>query len=175
MDNTTINADEPLLFTDSDCYSTTSSHFAWNFCHAVVGHTLSWPLTSEFSIADIIQVRLHFLFSDVICIFVDDFSGLDEVTARIVQWVRIGSASSLLRNIRPRLILAVSEKTLDKLVSDLRLEEFRRELYEQCGDTLAEVFSKLHVIQLGGEHLSPLARHCRLKSIILKNVREMSI
>jgi hypothetical protein len=175
VDTTSIDSDAPVLITDSDCYGRMSAHLGWNFCHQTVAHALSWSPTVDFNIADTLQARLHFLFSDVIFLFVDDFSSLDEVAARIARWVRIGSASNLSKAIRPRLILVTSERTLDKSFIDLRLEEFRHELYETCGESLAEVFSVLNVIQLGGEHLSDLARHYRLKEVMVSNVREMSM
>jgi hypothetical protein len=174
IDTTTIDSNGPLLFSDSDSFATVPTHTGWNLCHTVVAYPLSWAPTTEHTIGDIFQARLLFLFSDVICVFVDDFSGLDEVADRIVRWVHIGSASSHPEALRPRLILVVSEKTLDESFSDLRLEEFRHELYEKCEDGLAEVFSAVHVMQLGGDHLSPLARHRRLKDVIRTNVSEMS-
>jgi hypothetical protein len=174
VDTTTIDSDEPLLFSDSDPFVAAPTHAGWNLCHTVDGYPLAWASTAEHTIGDILQARLLFLFSDVICLFVDDFSGLDEVAARIVNWVRIGSASSHPNALRPRLILVMSEKTLDKSFSDLRLEEFRHELYEQCEDGLAEVFSAVNVMQLGGDHLSPLARHCRLKDAMRTSLSEMS-
>ncbi|ERF68658.1 hypothetical protein EPUS_05719 [Endocarpon pusillum Z07020] len=174
LDTTTIGSDRPLLFCDSDPFAAASTHGGWNLCHSVVAYPLSWAPTTEYTTGEVVEARLLFLFSDVICVFVDDFSGLDQVAERIVRWVRIGSASSHPEALRPRLILVVSEKTLDKSFSDLRLEEFRHELYERCEDGLAKVFSGVQVMQLGGDHLSPLARHCRLKDMMRANVSEMS-
>jgi hypothetical protein len=68
------------------------------------------------------------------------------VTARIVNWIYIGSASSYSNALRPRLILIMSEKTLNKSFSNLRLKEFRHKLYEQYKDGLAKVFSAVNVI-----------------------------
>ncbi len=50
------------------------------------------------------------LFSHVIYIFTNDFSGLDNVTEFLTEWIRAGNPSSLLNSLRPRVIVVVREE-----------------------------------------------------------------
>ncbi len=48
----------------------------------------------EFTSLDVIRARFSFLFTNVICIFVDDFPTLDAVVERLKTWAAAGVAAT---------------------------------------------------------------------------------
>ena len=119
---------------------------------------------------NIVYARLAFLFSDVICIFADDFGGLESVASYISQWVEIGSASSLPRSIRPRMVIVQTEDSMAATQSFLEFKELQFRLEIENKEHRDDVFSSIILLRLQGAHLSPLARHHRLKDVLLKEI-----
>ncbi len=63
--------------------------------HECKTYPLRWKPSPEYSMFNIVHAQLFFLFTDVICIFADDFDGLEQIVERLVAWAIIGSASNL--------------------------------------------------------------------------------
>lgn len=123
VDNRTINALHPRLFADSDptnqspkaIHSSTAGSIGCHEDHVVsVGE-----LPHDCALYDAILARLLFMFVDVICIFADDVGGLRSVKKMLSTWIRIGSASSLSRSVRPKVIIVLSNHTIEDATADL--------------------------------------------------------
>ncbi|QKX60482.1 uncharacterized protein TRUGW13939_07627 [Talaromyces rugulosus] len=69
---------------------------------------VKWPATSR-HIVNVLLARLTFPFSDLICIFVEDFSDLREVAIQLIGWAKAAQSSSLPSSNRPNVILIWSE------------------------------------------------------------------
>ncbi|EEP83048.1 predicted protein [Uncinocarpus reesii 1704] len=86
----------PLLFVDTSTSAKDISGVdhglrSRNSCHAETPYVIRWA--SERDLFDIFQARLLFLFSDVVCLFADDFPSIQAVVQKITTWVEIGNAS----------------------------------------------------------------------------------
>ncbi|KAE8554678.1 hypothetical protein EYB25_003219 [Talaromyces marneffei] len=154
IDNTTINTASPLLIADSNPFRGFSAGYRAQ-CHINHGHPISWDLDGSL-IADAIFTRLLFPFSDLVCVFADDFASLESVALRIFSWMSNHNAG---QEIKTQLLVVTSETgPLDSL----RDEDFRSMLhYNGCDPR--EMFSTVKIFRLAGEYLSPPARYQRLK------------
>jgi hypothetical protein len=57
------------------------------------------------NLIDLINARLFSMFIDVLCIFAEDYGGLANVAIKLNIWAGIGSASSLPKDVRPRVVI----------------------------------------------------------------------
>ncbi len=171
LDSSTISSDLPLLFADGDTRSPIPHHIGTTSCHEHLTVPFTWqPQDHDLLLS--LYARLMAPFTDVICIFAADFSGLRDVASFLVRWVRLGSPSSLPIAVRPRVIIVVSEEDSVATHDVLELETFRHELEQESPAIRAEVFSSISIMHLAGDHVSPLARHRRLKEVLMAEVAE---
>lgn len=63
-----------ILFTDSDSFTQILLCVSSEICHKAETVLIIWISLSQYSVQNILYVWLLFLFSDIICIFADDFS-----------------------------------------------------------------------------------------------------
>lgn len=154
LDPATLNDEYPVLLADS-----TPDHAQTNFrgkvaCHEVINYPLSWS-DSESNLAskdlvDRIYARIFSLFIDVLCIFAQDYSGLDAVAERLAVWTAIGSASSLPGSVRPRLLIVTSISGVD-----FNSEALSFRLRVLSDPKFSASFSSLHVVNVLGSTRSP--------------------
>lgn len=171
-DNRTLHALQPRLFADCDprppdlqpVYSSP------RMCHQDQILSVSQlPLNS--SLHDLIFARLLFMFVDVICIFAEDVGGLKKVHEMLSLWINIGSGSSLPHDVRPRVIIVVSE-TLQSITHDvLEEQDFLFDLYARQ-PSLYETFKDIRFSQLPSDELSPEARFLSLGSTISRQLHD---
>jgi len=173
IDNATLNSDRPIWFADSDPFRGVTPTCGAGTCHESVTYHIRWTHPSQHSIFDILHARLFFLFTDVICIFADDFHGLEGVAERLVAWAAIGSASSLPAFVRPQVVVVTSADGSSPTHNLLESEDFRFNLQQQTHESIADSFSSITLFYLPGDHLSPLAQHRRLRETILDRAEEM--
>lgn len=169
-DNRTLNALHPRLFADCDptLQGLQPMVAGTRGCHQ--DHVLSiGELPQDCSLHDVILSRLLFMFVDVICIFADDVGGLESVRNMLSTWVRIGSASSLPRSIRPRVIIVISNTTQSVTHDILDETDFFFGLHSTHPDLL-EVFSDLRFCRLPSDELSSEARFLTLSADISKQL-----
>ena len=168
LDSSTISSELPFLIADGDplrrlCYRLDTSE-----CHQGSSSSIAWAVSTHQSFLDHIFARLVFLFSDVICIFADDFGGLETVASLLTAWVRIGSASSLPKPVRPRVVIVAHEEVDAATYSVLELESLRFNMEQEASGWRDGVFASITVIRLADDNLSSLARHRRLKEVLLR-------
>ena len=170
LDTPTFNCDTPLMFADANPLTPIPGRLDAPICHE---HTTT-PLASEPPITEHIQVylyaRLVAAFSDVVCIFADDFGGLNGVANFLVGWIKMGAPSTLPKQVRPRLVIVVREEEAAATHSVLETEDLRLRLQQESEELRGEVFASISLIHLAGDHISPLARHRRLKEILVTEV-----
>lgn len=154
IDNTTINTDSPLLIADSNPFRGFTTGYRAQ-CHIDHTHPISWALDGNL-ISDMVFTRLLFPFSDLVCVFADDFASLETVALRIFSWMSNHDPS---QEMKTQLLVVISETgPLDSL----RDEDFRLMLHYNGRDP-REMFSTFKIFRLAGEYLSPPARYQRLK------------
>ncbi|PGG96243.1 hypothetical protein AJ80_09857 [Polytolypa hystricis UAMH7299] len=170
LETTSINSASPLLFGDSNPFFQESWDNAQYRCHESSSYNTSWPSGLVQSPFDLVHARLLFLFSNVICVFADDFLSLYAVATCIQSWIRAGNASSLPSTVRPALLVVTSGRGP---VHDLCAEDFRSKLLATGEDVLSHTFRSINLFCLAGDYLSPSARYLRLKEEILLRAQEV--
>ena len=168
LDSSTFSSDTPLLFADGDPQTHIPSRLGGTTCHECKTLPLAWPATKDQSVLHSVYTRLVGLFSDVVCIFAEDLDGLDGVATFLSGWIEKGDASTLPMSVRPRVIIVVCEEEAAATHSVLQIENLRLKLQDH--EARAKAFSSISLIHLAGEHISPLARHRRLKEVLLAEV-----
>ncbi|KAL8939685.1 MAG: hypothetical protein Q9216_003225 [Gyalolechia sp. 2 TL-2023] len=170
LDSSTMSADYPIWFADSDPLSKIHSSTGMHTCHDTISKVLGWSTSQSLNPLDIIYYRLIFPFTDVVCIFADDVGGLQAVALMLGRWIRTGSASTLPKEHRPRLVIVTTEEDFSATCTVLEIEDLRHCLQDQEGHSRESVFSSLIVLRLTGDSVSQLARHRRLKEVLLQEV-----
>ncbi len=163
LDASSISCNRPILFADSDPLSVIYRNHEAASCHRTASYSVPWAVASNHSLYDILHARLFFLFTDVICIFADDFKDHGSVTDRLNTWATIGSAVDLPREIRPRVVIVASDQ----------MEKLRRNKQSWSTVNTRNSFSSIELLYLPGDHLSPLARYRRLKDTLLRQADEI--
>lgn len=170
LDSSTISADLPLLFADADPFGSVPQRIGAVSCHKMSTLPLNWRSLGSRSATHTLYARLVALFADVICIFVDDFGGMESVTEFLKQWIEHRNPSDLPLSLRPRVVVVAREHEAAATHDFLAMEGLRHELQESLQDLRHDVFSSVSIIQLAGDHVSSLARHRRLKEFLYSEI-----
>ncbi len=170
IDTTSLNSEYPILFADSDVACKIPVKIQDTACHERSTYRLQWLPPPELNYSDVVHARLLFLFTDVICIFADDFASLDDVVKRLKLWTAAGRASNSPRTVRPKVVIVIREDEASVTFNILQAQDLRFNLHQQ---DLIDYFSSIVVLYLADEQISPLARHRRLKEVILRHVDEV--
>ncbi len=170
LDTTTITSNYPIFIVDSDSKLETSTTLSKSTCHEVRSYRLHWECPPQLGVSDILYARLLFLITDVICIFADDFNSPTEIVALLKSWAAAGSASCLPRLVRPRIVIVTTEDEASITFNVLQAQDLKFGLGQQ---DLINFFSSIIVLYLTRAPISSLARHRRLKEVLLRHADEM--
>jgi len=173
LDSSTFSSDLPLLFADGDPSVPIPHRLGATACHQQTTFPLAWSLDQQQSVLQVLYARLVALFSDVICIFADDLGGLDKVADFLVRWVRLGSPSCLPAKVRPRVVIVLREEDAAVTHRVLQIDDLQINLQREHPELRAQVFSSISLMHLAGDHVSSLARHRRLKEVLLTEVEAL--
>ena len=165
-DSSTVDDDYPLLLADCTSEHTQPDSSRGGSCHETTTHPIAWPddgrpLTRQ-DVTDCIQARLLSLFTGVVCIFAQDYSGLDGVAEKLAAWTSTGSASSLPASTCPRLVV----------VANIPGPRFRSEalcfrLRVLADSKFPRSFSSLQVVNIPGPNRTPSREHLSGLGVIL--------
>lgn len=167
IDTESLNNQAPLLFADSHLSKVCALQQSHIWCHETTAYSAPWSSSSRPTM-DIIYSRIVFLFSDIVCLFADDFPTLEELLLRMEAWMEIGSASPLAYDVRPRLLIVISE---DGKFSNQKIEHFIATVHELSPKVLS-IFCSLKVFRLAGKHLSATSRYHRLRDELRNSLDE---
>jgi hypothetical protein len=170
VDATTFNHEYPILVADGDLKSSPVATFDHYPCHPSETMPIAWKSTSDACCPTMLHARLTTLFADTICIFADDYGGLAEVSSILKAFVTLGSASSLSPSIRPRIIVAVSGLEASSTMEILETDDLRRVLKDDLSSSLTSPFFSIKVLKLASRSVSSLARHRRLREVLLDEI-----
>ena len=170
LDSSTFSAEYPIFFADSDPLAPILSSLGTSQCHENISQPLRWNSPSELKALGTIYCRLIFPFTDIVCIFADDVGGLEAVAAMLRQWIDAGVSSNLAANVRPRLVIVITEEEHSSTGTVLGLADLRLLLNQDDGANKNAVFSSLLVLQLAHDSISQLARHRRLKEVLFQEL-----
>lgn len=172
IDTSSIDADSPLLFLDSNPFVGITPVPKHANCHPLIQHPLTWYRHLNFTVNDILHARLLFLFSDVVCVFVDDFPSLEDSALQLIRWARIGSASSLASHVRPRVIIVITDSCVPPESAERCIESFCHSVYEGCQDGLDDTFGSIEILPLGSSQPSQLKKVIGNQTMNMSNVRQ---
>ncbi|KAL8912017.1 MAG: hypothetical protein Q9171_002930 [Xanthocarpia ochracea] len=168
-----LQSDFPLFFAESNPFMTATTPLENDqLCHEVRPYPLLWPDEAVDNLYNLTHARLLFLFTDVLCVFADDFLDMDSMLHQLRSWAALGWASRLLATVRPKVIVVRKgvEPSPSPLYDLLDQQDLRFNIKHQ---DLIRYFSSVTVLQLAHEQISPSARHRRLKELMQRQVEEM--
>ncbi|KAI9768255.1 MAG: hypothetical protein M1840_005085 [Geoglossum simile] len=158
IDSITSDTERPILFADADLEGVfVERGRAFGHCHETTRYRIDWaneldPRPNQKDLMNKIYAQLFFPFIDVLCLFAEDFGGLDEVTAQLTMWAKIGPASSMIRS---RVIIVTTQMAnCAYLIEDL--------------SNLSKFFASVKVVNLREiAKVSSTARYLPLKGALL--------
>ena len=170
-DTLSLHSDFPIFFAESDPFNTPVRAEA-SACHEASSWPLHWNLSADHSLYDVAHARLFFLFTDVLCIFADDFSDFEDVVSRIRAWAALGRASNQFCMARPKVII-VKQGAAPGPSPTYDLLESNYLQYNLSQPDIVTFFSSVTVLHLADEQISSLARHRPLKELIQRQTDEI--
>ena len=171
VDTLSLHSDFPIFFAESDPFSA-PLHSKASACHEASSWPLQWSLSPGHSLYDVAHARLFTLFTDVVCIFADDFHDFEDVVSRIRAWAALGQASGQFQMARPKAIIVKQgagpgpSPTYDLLDSEYLQ-------YNLSQSDIVAFFSSVIVLHLADEQISSLACHRPLKELIQRQIDEI--
>ncbi|KAG0645016.1 Intracellular membrane-associated calcium-independent phospholipase A2 gamma [Hyphodiscus hymeniophilus] len=150
LESATLDDEHPVLIADSSVGHAQAGLRGKHSCHESISYPVTWSGNensppSQQDVAEHIHARLLSLFVDVLCIFAQDCGGLDTVADKLATWSAIGSASTLPRSVRPRLLIVTSISG-----PEFSSEALRFRLRVLSDSTFSASFTSLNVINILG-------------------------
>ncbi|CAG8074119.1 unnamed protein product [Penicillium olsonii] len=171
LDNRTLHALHPRLFADCDPTARGIQPVIKDVrrCHQDQIIPVA-SLSEDHTPQDTIIARLLFMFVDLVCIFADDVGGLNGVRDLLLKWTGMGSASSLPKAIRPRIIVVTT--TSPSVTQDVLDEaDFLLDIRSTQPEFL-RVFSDIRFCYLPSDELSSNARFLSLGADISRQLHD---
>ncbi|KAJ6114197.1 hypothetical protein N7512_007642 [Penicillium capsulatum] len=141
---------------------------------AGMGLPVSWDSHSTDRILQVLWSRLIFVFTDVVCIFIDDTSGLKDAVQFLVDSLQLRSASPFPPSYLPRVILIYGPGVQTDETDPPGIDLLYHKLQSQGYDDLSGLFSSTTSIYMQDSHLSDTAKFQRLKAVIAEQRDAMS-
>ena len=173
VDQKTLNSEHPLYIAESDIKPPKLKSFQLSTCHEGTTWRTNWRPSGDINVWMIVHARLFFLFADVICLFAEDFGGLDGVIEYIQVCARIGSASQAPRQIRPRVVIVCSPQDSSPTLRVLEVEQLRYKLLQEGAVDLHDSFSEISIFELSEHPISPRMKYQFLHQSLLKHTEQM--
>lgn len=170
IDNRTLYSDNPVLFADIDPFATFSPAPTPVSCHETQSFPLPWAnATPARDVCDTLRAGILCQFSDVLCIFADDFPKFESVVDRLKTWAPAGGQKNLFEHVRPSVVIVKrSDGPSPSPTYDLlEMQEIQAGLDLEI---LKESYSSITVLHLADRQLSPLARYRRLKELLWRQM-----
>jgi len=175
IDNASIYSEYPIFFTESSPSQVTPLRAEDAHTCNTESFSIQWAEDTTLQcLYDILHIHLFCLFTDVICVFADDFASFNQVVQLLKSWAAAGSASVHFKKLRSRVvIIRCGDEASPSLTYDLlMMEDLQQGLL--C-TSLREFFSSIKVLHLVTEQLSSLTCFQRLKELLWREADEMHL
>ena len=172
IDNTSLYSDHPVLFAESDPSATVASTFNAS-CHESESLPIRWAnATTAHEVYDILHARLLCPFSDVICVFADDFPNFNSVVNRLKTWAVAGGGTNPVERARPSVVIVKrgAGPSASPTHDLLEIQDVKFSLDQKA---LKDSYSSIKVLHLADQQISPLARFRRLKELLWRQMDEV--
>ena len=180
LDISSSECDYPILIGESDptcSYDATNSPEE-DYCHITNCHPVRWDPEAKTRFYDVLHARLLFLFTDVICVFADDFQTEAAVIDKLRAWASYGSAAENIPSLLPQVLIVSTGKPDNVGFDRMRSAYLDLEDCEGHSRVLRSMYSGVKRICLYGQSLSPCARFQRLKEALMRlsdDMRQMRV
>lgn len=171
-DVASLQSPQPVLLADGDILNTDKFYTAKRL-DAGVGHPVSWNNYSAAKILLVLWSRLIFVFTDVVCIFIDDNACLEKVVHFLVSCLQIRSASSFSSHHLPRAIFIYGPSVTKEERGIPDIELLYRKVQESGYNDLSGLFSSSISLYLQ-YNFSDTTRFQRIKASITEQVDAIS-
>ncbi len=114
---------------------------------------------------DILHARIFCPFSDVLCIFADDFLNFQSVVNRLKIWAIAGAESSPFEQARSSVVIVKrdGEASASSTHDLLEMQDMQFSLNQKV---LKDFYSFIKILHLADEQISSLTRFRRLKKLL---------
>jgi hypothetical protein len=172
-DISSLQSRRPILLADGEIPNT-DKVYTTKRLDAGVGYPISWKDYSAATILLVLWSRLIFVFTDVVCIFIDDDACLEKALNFLVSCLQLRSASSFSSQYLPRVlfIYGPSVMKVERDMPDMGLIYWR--LKKSGYNDLSGLFSSSLSLYLQGNHFSEIAKFQRIKALITEQVNAIS-
>ncbi len=172
VDNTSLYFDHSMLFVESDSSATIIS-VSNAFCHEIESFSVWWAnVTIVLDVYDILHAQIFCFFSDVLCIFVDDFFNFKSVVNRLKIWAIVEVELSFFEQVQSSVVI-IKRDDETSASSTLDLLEMQDVQFSLNQKILKNFYSFIKVLHLTDEQIFSLTRFRRLKKLLWRQMNEM--
>ncbi|EKV10551.1 Patatin-like serine hydrolase, putative [Penicillium digitatum PHI26] len=163
-DVASLGCRQPTLFVDGDI-GQNDRKSPLKRLSAGVGHPIFWECGSAQDVLLVLWAQLVFLFTDVICIFLNDFPDHEKILELLTIFSNVRPAHSLLARLLPRLIL-ISEGERDDGRGNTPAFTLHKMLHEPEFASVCGSFAEITTVHLKPTALSDTARCEPLRALV---------
>lgn len=168
-----LESRRPTLLADGDIPNAKSFRLTRKL-DAGVGLPVPWDNVCAGEVLQVLWSRLIFLFANVVCIFIDNTSGLDNVAKFLVKCLRLRSASSYPPSLLPRAIFIYGSGMKRDEAEMKGSHPLSRQIRNAGFPDMSDIFSGTTSIYLEEGSLSDVAKYQRLNAIIAEQTEALS-
>jgi hypothetical protein len=162
----TAETKAPVLFTNGDLIAPASyAHYLTN-PPGTTDHSVAWGSLSAQKALRIIYSHLLFTFTDLVCIFSDDYPDLINIAQFLVDCIQAPPVSSLPITAQPQVIVLVQGNPSGSQTNSTKINFFKK-LGKANITQVSQWFSTINLIHLDHQ-ATGLTKYKRLKSWIQK-------
>ncbi|OQE10096.1 hypothetical protein PENFLA_c094G09948 [Penicillium flavigenum] len=172
-DVASLQSRRPVLLADGDIPNTDKLYPAKRL-DAGVGHPVPWNNYSATKILLVLWSQLIFVFTDVVCIFIDDAACLEKVVHFLVSCLQLRSASSFSSQHLPRAIFIHGASVINEERGMPGIGLLYRRIQESGYNDLSGLFSSSISLYLQDNNFSDITRFQRIKASITEQIDAIS-
>ncbi len=172
VDNTSLYFDHSVFFVESDSSAMIIS-VSNASCHEIESFSVWWANdTIVHDVYDILHARIFCFFSNVLCIFIDDFLNFNSVVNRLKIWIIVEAESSFFEQARSSVVIIKrDDETSASSTHDLlEMQDVQFSLNQKI---LKDFYSFIKILHLTDEQIFLLTRFRQLKKLLWKQMNEM--
>ncbi|KAJ6115286.1 hypothetical protein N7486_001064 [Penicillium sp. IBT 16267x] len=168
-DIASLGGHQPILLADGDI-PLVENYGPTKKMQPGVGFPVSYEDHSAAKILIALWSRVIFIFTDVLCIFIDDISGLERIVTFLVAYLQLGSASPLAGSLLPRVIFIYGTARENEKVHMPDTNYLYRRIKENGYKDLSGLFSGTKSVYISHRESSNIVRFQRLKAMIREQI-----
>ncbi|GKZ39772.1 hypothetical protein AbraIFM66950_001159, partial [Aspergillus brasiliensis] len=162
LDSKSADTDTPILFADGDVGPCRDSE---SVISGAQEHPVAWDISPTDDTLKLVYARLLFLFTDIVCIFANDFPDLPSVAQFLVDCVSLQITSTFPAAVRPRVLVVLVDNPKCTNSYGPGIEQFYEKLRQLSSLRSSPPFRCVNLVYLDCSY-SELTRYDRLRTWI---------